>query len=142
MILLSHKPIDVSAVVSAVTTEASGAVDLFLGTTRNHSGGKAVRSLSYEAYPEMAKREIGKIVQEVHYHWPAHKVAVVHRLGDVPLGEASVAIAVSSSHRKDAFEACRFIIDKLKERVPIWKKEIFEDGTSEWSGSGFKHTEG
>ncbi len=132
---LTEHTIDVKKVISAVTTEASGAVDLFLGTTRNHSDGKAVRSLSYEAYPEMAEKEIGKIVQEVHYRWPVHKVAVVHRLGDVPLTEASVVIAVSSSHRKEAFEACRYIIDTLKERVPIWKKEVFEDGTSEWARS-------
>jgi len=134
MIALVRKAIHIEDVVTAVSTDSSGAIDLFLGTTRNHSDGKAVRSLSYEAYPEMAEREIRKIVQEVHYHWPAHKVAVVHRLGDVPMGEASVAIAVSSSHRKEAFEACRFIIDKLKETVPIWKKEQFEDGSSEWSG--------
>jgi len=133
MIGLVEAPIQIQDVVSAVSTDASGAIDLFLGTTRNHSDGRAVRTLSYEAYPEMAEQEIRKIIQEVHYHWPAHKIAVVHRLGDVPLGEASVAIAVSSSHRKEAFEACRFIIDKLKERVPIWKKELFEDGTSEWS---------
>ncbi len=142
MILLTHQPIDVTAVVAAVTTEASGAIDVFIGTTRNHSGGKAVRSLSYEAYPEMAEQEIARIVQEVHYHWPAHKIAVVHRLGDVPLGEASVAIAVSSSHRKEAFEACRFIIDRLKERVPIWKKEIFEDGSGAWSGTPQKDSHG
>ena len=141
MIDLTHDPIDVSAVVAAVSTEASGAVDLFLGTTRNHSDGKAVTELTYEAYPEMARKEIEKIVQEVHYHWPAHKVAVVHRLGSVPVGEASVAIAVSSSHRKEAFEACRFIIDKLKERVPIWKKEHFDDGSSSWTGSNGSETD-
>jgi len=135
VILLTEAPIDVNAVVRAVSTEASGAIDVFIGTTRNHSDGKAVRSLSYEAYPEMAESEIHKIVQEVHYHWPAHKIAVVHRLGEVPLGEASVAVAVSCSHRKEAFEACRFIIDKLKERVPIWKKEFFEDGSDAWSGT-------
>ena len=142
MILLTKDPIDVQAVIDTVSTEASGAVDLFLGTTRNHSDGKGVISLSYEAYPEMAEKEIAKIVQEVHYHWPAHKVSVVHRLGDVPPGEASVAIAVSCSHRKEAFEACKYIIDKLKEHVPIWKREHFDDGTSVWTGSPENDTHG
>jgi len=135
MIVLTYEPIDVRTVIEAVKTDASGAIDLFVGTTRNFSEGKAVTSLSYEAYPEMAEQEIAKIVQEVHYHWPAHKVAVVHRLGDVPISEASVVIAVSSSHRKEAFEACKYVIDTLKERVPIWKKEHFDDGTSVWTGS-------
>jgi molybdopterin synthase catalytic subunit len=133
MISLTQERIDVEAVVASVVTDASGGVNVFLGTTRNHSEGKAVRSLEYEAYPEMAKKEIAKIVTEVHYHWPAHKISVVHRLGLVPLGEVSVAIAVSASHRKESFEACQYIIDRLKERVPIWKKEEFEDGTSAWS---------
>ena len=138
MIRLQSEPIDVGALLSTVGTDASGAIDIFVGTTRNNADGKIVSSLEYEAYEGMAEKELANIVQEARSRWPVNDVAVVHRLGRVPVGEASVAIAVSSSHRLEAFNACKFIIDTLKERVPIWKRETFADGTVEWSGSEFK----
>jgi len=101
---------------------------MFLGTTRNHSKGKKVVRLEYEAYSPMALRMMSEIESEIRKRWNIQKISIVHRIGAVPVMEASVAIAVSAAHRKEAFEACRYAIDELKKRVPIWKKEIFEDG--------------
>ncbi|MEX1138535.1 MAG: molybdenum cofactor biosynthesis protein MoaE [Bacteroidota bacterium] len=134
MVLLTSNPIDVQTVLKSVATPGSGGIDIFIGTTRDHSGGRAVTSLEYEAYEPMALREMERIERQARKKWPLEKVAIVHRLGSVPIGEASVVIAVSSAHRKQAFEACRFVIDALKKEVPIWKREHFADGTEEWSG--------
>jgi molybdopterin synthase catalytic subunit len=127
------EPIDVREVMATVIEEASGAVDLFVGTTRNHSHGRSVQKLDYEAYPPMALKMMEQIELEARTRWQFHNAAIVHRIGTVPVGEPSVVIAVSSSHREEAFQACRFMIDRLKEIVPIWKKEYFSDGTVEWS---------
>lgn len=134
MISLTLNPIKVQAVLDAVSTPAAGGIDVFIGTTREHSEGRAVTSLEYEAYEPMALRKMEQIEIQARKQWALEKVAIVHRLGRVPLGEASVVIAVSSAHRKEAFEACRFVIDSLKKEVPIWKRECFADGTAEWSG--------
>jgi molybdopterin synthase catalytic subunit len=128
------QPIDVSAVTAAVADPGAGAIVTFIGTTRDHNDGRRVTRLEYEAYPEMALAEMRKIGEVVRQRWPIERVAIVHRIGVVPIGEASVVIAVSAGHRQAAFEACHFAIDRLKEVVPIWKKEHFEGGEI-WIGS-------
>lgn len=118
---------------SALVQDASaGAISMFVGTTRNTFNGKKVVRLEYEAYIPMAKKELLKICQEIRNKWHVVKIAVVHRIGLVPVGDASVVVAISSVHRKDSLEAVQFCIDKLKATVPIWKKEIYEDGDSMW----------
>ena len=126
--------IDVDAVIAAVADPTAGAIATFLGVTRNHNEGRDVTVLEYEAYPDMAIREMERIGATARERWPIHAIAIVHRIGVVPIGEASVVIAVSSSHRNAAFEACHFAIDRLKEVVPIWKKEHFAGGEL-WIGS-------
>ncbi len=126
-------PISIQEVTNAVASKASGAIDIFIGTTRDHSKGRGVTGLEYEAYVPMALKSLSDIEQEARQRWNVHEVNIVHRIGKVPIGEASVVIAVSSSHRDEAFKACRFLIDRLKEVVPIWKREFFSDGTVEWS---------
>ena len=126
--------IDARAVEAAVADPTAGAIVTFIGTTRDHNDGRRVTLLEYEAYPEMAVAELRKIGETVQQRWPITKVAIVHRIGVVPIAEASVVIAVSSGHRRAAFEACHFAIDRLKEVVPIWKKEHFEGGEV-WIGS-------
>lgn len=117
-----------TAIKAFVSTPASGGIVLFVGTVRNHTRDKAVQHLFFEAYQPMALAEMKKIVEAAKTQWPLHKMAIHHRLGDVAIGEAAVVIACSSTHRQAAFEACAYAIDTLKETVPIWKKEIFEDG--------------
>jgi molybdopterin synthase catalytic subunit len=131
--IVSHR-IDAAAVSAAVADSGAGAIVTFIGTTRNHNEGRRVSLLEYEAYPEMALREMQKIADTARQRWPIDRVAIVHRIGTVPIGEASVVIAVSAGHRVAAFEACHFAIDRLKEVVPIWKKEHFEGGEL-WIGS-------
>lgn len=126
-------PIDAGALVSEVSRAASGAIVVFLGTVRDHSGDKTdVTHLSYEVFVEMVEPKIVEIVEEAAGKWPINAAAVEHRSGEVMLGEASVGVAVSTAHRRDAFESARFIIDQLKERAPIWKKEHWSGG-EEWS---------
>ena len=127
-------PIDMVRVTAAVADPSTGATVTFIGTTRDHHDGRRVTRLEYEAYPEMALAEMRKIGSEATRRWPICAIAISHRVGVVPLGEASVVIAVSSAHRLAAFEACHFAIDRLKEVVPIWKKEHF-DGGELWIGS-------
>jgi molybdopterin synthase catalytic subunit len=126
--------IDAAAVTAAVAAPTTGATATFIGTTRDHNDGRAVTRLEYEAYPEMALAEMRKIGDEARRRWAIEQIAIVHRIGVVPIGEASVVIAVSSAHRAAAFAACHFAIDRLKEVVPIWKKEHFEGGEV-WIGS-------
>jgi len=128
------RPIDAAAVAAAVAHPGNGATVTFIGTTRDHNGGRRVTRLEYEAYPEMALAEMRKIGAAAQQRWPIARIAIVHRIGVVPLGEASVVIAVGAAHRHAAFEACHFAIDRLKEVVPIWKKEHF-DGGEVWIGS-------
>jgi molybdopterin synthase catalytic subunit len=120
--------IDVDRLVAAVTRPGTGAVVTFVGNTRDHNAGRKVDRLEYEAYPEMAVREMEGIAGEARQRFGAIGVAIVHRVGVVEIGEASVAIAVSAAHRDAAFQACRFAIDRLKEIVPIWKKEHYQGG--------------
>jgi MoaE-MoaD fusion protein len=134
MFAIVDHPIDAAAVTTAVADPATGATVTFLGTTRDHNDGRTVTELEYEAYAEMALAELRRIGATIQERWPVAKVAIVHRVGLVPIGQASVVIAVSSAHRAAAFEACHFAIDRLKEVVPIWKKERF-DGGEVWIGS-------
>ena len=129
MFQLVDEPIDISAVRNAVRSEKNGAVLVFEGTTRCHHEGRTVTELSYEAYPEMAIAEFRNIAKQIDENWPGCKVAIVHRLGVVPVEQTSVVIAVSSPHRDAAYSASRFAIDMLKTSAPIWKKEIYADGS-------------
>jgi molybdopterin synthase catalytic subunit len=132
MIQLTRHPIDPVDVLRQVHSHRAGAVVLFLGTTREMTGERRTLSLDYECYPEMAEQKLGELESEACRRWPLCACVVVHRLGHLDLGEASVAVAVSSPHRQDAFEAGQWLIDTLKRVVPIWKKENWADGTSDW----------
>jgi molybdopterin synthase catalytic subunit len=127
-------PIVLDHVVDAVRRDDAGAIATFLGTTRDHNVGRQVIRLEYEAYPEMAQLEMQRIGAEVCERFGAAAVAIVHRVGVVEIGEASVAIAVSAAHRDAAFAGCRYAIDRLKEIVPIWKKEHYVGGEI-WIGA-------
>ncbi len=128
MIRIVESKIDREEIVQSVSTPDSGAIATFDGTVRNHSREKLVTHLHYEAFSEMALKELEKIRAEAIQRWSLNGMAIVHRVGRMEIGESSVFIAVSSAHRNDAFEACRFAIDTLKTTVPIWKKEHYEDG--------------
>ena len=136
MIQLNHDPIDSSEVLASVQSPEAGAVVLFLGTTREFTAGRQTESLDYESYGEMAVRKLEELEQQARQRWSLTEVTIVHRLGHLGIGEASVAIAVSAPHRKDAFTAGQWLIDTLKEIVPIWKKENWADGSSEWVHPG------
>ncbi|MFO7256587.1 MAG: molybdenum cofactor biosynthesis protein MoaE [Bacteroidota bacterium] len=131
MIKITEKPIDVQKVIDTATSLGAGAVNVFIGTVRNTAHGKNVLWLEYEAYESMAVAEIRKIIDEASHRWPLLGWAVSHRVGTLKPTEVSVVVAVSAPHRRESFEACQFIIDSLKAKVPIWKKEVFEDG-EEW----------
>ncbi len=129
------EPIDPRALEAECRTDADGAVITFLGTTRDHNDGVAVQQLRYEAYAEMAQRVMCALFEEAIKRYPITRARVVHRLGDVPIGETSVAVVVASPHRGPAFDACRFLIDRLKNEVPIWKREQLRDGDgARWIG--------
>ena len=132
MIQLTDNPIDATALLQSAQQPAAGAVVLFLGITRQFTKGRETASLSYEAYREMAVKELERLERQARERWPLVDCNIVHRLGEVPLAEASVAIAVSSPHRGDAFDAGRWLIDTLKETVPIWKQEHWANGGAEW----------
>lgn len=125
---ISSEPLDVAACIAAVSTPQSGGIDVFIGTVRDATAGKAVLRLEFEAYETMALREMRKIAVAAFERWPLQGVVMHHRTGVLQTGEIPVVIAVSAAHRAAAFEACRFAIDTLKQTVPIWKKEVFADG--------------
>jgi molybdopterin synthase catalytic subunit len=134
MLRVTNQPIDLNELVGFVTDPEAGAIATFIGTTRNHNEGRAVIGLDYEAYPAMAVKELERIAGDAKKQWPICRMAIVHRLGAVKIGDASVIIAVSSAHRDAAFAACRFAIEEIKKTVPIWKKEVFEGGEV-WIGT-------
>jgi MoaE-MoaD fusion protein len=134
MFEIVEQPIEISRLVAAVGRPGAGAIATFVGTTRDNNSGRRVIRLEYEAYPAMAIREMRAIGDEAIARFSAQAIAIVHRIGVVEIGEASVAIAVSAAHRGAAFDACRFAIDRLKEIVPIWKKEHYEGGEV-WVGA-------
>jgi len=131
MIKITDKPINTQEVIDLVASPQAGAIDVFIGTVRNTTQSKSVQRLEFEAYEAMAISEIRKIVDQTCERWSVQKMAVYHRKGILEIGDIAVVIAVSTPHRKDAFDACQFAIDTLKQTVPIWKKEVFEDG-EEW----------
>ena len=131
MIKITEKPIDVQRVIETASARGAGAVNVFIGTVRDLAHDKKVVWLEYEAYESMAVAETRKIIELAANRWALLGWAVSHRVGTLKPGEVAVAVAVSTKHRKESFEACQFIIDKLKENVPIFKKEVFEDG-EEW----------
>jgi molybdopterin synthase catalytic subunit len=134
MVRLTRVPIDLALLQAA--SPADGALCLFAGVVRSENDGRAVRHLEYEAYEEMALAELAAIESETRRRWPVSDVRIVHRLGRLEIGEASVAVAVASPHRDEAFEACRYSIDTLKKTVPIWKKEFYVDGAVWLEGPG------
>jgi molybdopterin synthase catalytic subunit len=136
MFRLQAETIDYGALIEQVRTPACGAVVLFLGTVRELTQERVTTALDYEAYPAMAEKKMAEIEAETRLRWPVGDIALVHRLGHLEPGEVSVAVAVSCPHRAEAFEACRHAIDRIKAIVPIWKKENWGDGTSEWIHPG------
>jgi len=134
MFRVTNQPIDLNELVRYVADAEAGAIVPFIGTTRNNNEGRKVIALDYDGYPEMAEKELARIGAEAKNKWPICKMAIVHRLGPVQIGEASVIIVVSSAHRDAAFAASRFAIEEIKKTVPIWKKEVFEGGEI-WIGT-------
>jgi molybdopterin synthase catalytic subunit len=135
MAFLSSTPLDLAALVARVESPERGAVASFLGLVRDHHGGRKVSRLEYSAYAPMAEEECALIVAEAEDRWPV-RVALEHRIGALEVGDAAVAIAAGAAHRDEAFAACRFVIEEVKRRVPIWKKEFYADGSVEWVGAG------
>jgi len=131
---MTDRPLSLDALARHVGVATSGAMAGFLGIVRETSRGRQVTHLEYEAYPEMAEAKLRQIGEEIRARWPVDAVAIEHRTGRLGIGEASVAIAVASPHRHEALQACAYAIERLKEIVPIWKKEVWADG-SEWIGS-------
>ncbi len=136
MIQLTQEPIDYAALTEAVRSSAAGAVVLFLGTVREMTQGRKTLALDYEAYPQMAEAKLEELLAEARRSWPIVNAAIAHRLGRLELGDVSVAVVVSTPHRQQAFEAGKFLIDRLKEVVPIWKKENWADGSTDWVHPG------
>ena len=132
---LVEGPLDLGAVIAEVEDERAGAIATFQGTVRRQSRGRQVIALEYEAYAGMAEKVMADIAESVKKRYELREVAIAHRTGRCEVGEVSVAIAVSAAHRQDALSACRDVIDELKERVPLWKKELYEGG-EEWIGRG------
>lgn len=134
MYRVTTEPLSADALASDVTVPEAGAVSVFLGVVRDNTAGRPVVALEYEANVPMAEAKMKEIGEAVHQRWPGvQQVAMLHRIGRLAIGEASVAIAVSAAHRREAILACHYAIDRLKETVPIWKREIFEDGAV-WVG--------
>jgi molybdopterin synthase catalytic subunit len=135
MAYLVTEPIDPGALLALVLSPERGGVACFLGTVRNHHRGREVVRLEYSAYGPMAEAECGRIVAEAESRWEV-AVALRHRVGELEIGDTAVAIAAASAHRDEAFLACRYVIEEVKRRVPIWKREVYADGSVEWVGSG------
>lgn len=137
---LQEEPLDAAHAAAFLAHPRAGTVDLFLGNTRGWTGSVETVSLSYDAYVPMAVREMERLAQEAVQRWPVLRVYLAHRIGVVPAGETSVLIGVSTPHRAEAFEACRWLIDTLKRDVPIWKREHYRDGRTEWIEGSAPHT--
>jgi molybdopterin synthase catalytic subunit len=128
---LSHEVLIPADLLAEVSAPERGGVVTFLGLVRDHHGGRQVRSLAYSAYEPMAEAVCAEILAEAASRWPV-RIALRHRLGGLAIGDAAVAIAVAGDHRDEAFAACRYLIEELKRRVPIWKRETYADGSEEW----------
>ncbi|MBI2002609.1 MAG: molybdopterin converting factor subunit 1 [candidate division NC10 bacterium] len=131
---VTESPLSLDRLVAAVSQNTSGAVASFLGIVREFARGRQVRHLEYDAYPEMATATMRQIGDEIRGRWPVDRIAMVHRIGRLTIGEASVGIAIAAPHRQEALQACAYAIERVKEIVPIWKKEVWTDG-AEWIGS-------
>jgi molybdopterin synthase catalytic subunit len=129
---ITRSTIDPGKVLDLVRDPSAGGTVIFLGTIRNRNEGREVEGLEYEVYKEMAEKRMGEIEKRVREKWPVMKVAMVHRYGRLSVGEVSVAVAVSSEHRAQAFEACRYAIDAIKHNLPLWKKERLKGGKATW----------
>jgi molybdopterin synthase catalytic subunit len=136
MIEITSSPIDHAALTERLRANHAGAVCTFLGTVRDLTGDRKTVALRYEAYPEMALKKLAELERAARARWPIIELALVHRIGDLGPGEVSVVVAVSTPHRHQAFDACRWLIDTLKEVVPIWKRETWDDGKEEWVHPG------
>ena len=134
LVALNPQPLDVAAAVAVVTEPRAGGIAVFVGTTRaeRRLDGAALDALDYEAYADMAGAQMRDLARRARERWPVLRVALLHRTGRVALGEPSVVVAVSTPHRAEAFEACRWLIDTLKAEVAIWKKEVWADGSGTW----------
>ena len=132
---LSNVPLDLARLLARVEAPDRGAVTSFLGLVRAHHAGRRVTRLEYSAYAPMAEAECARILSEAEARWPV-RIALEHRIGALDIGDAAVAVAAAGAHREEAFAACRFVIEEVKRRVPIWKKEFYADGTLEWVGAG------
>jgi molybdopterin synthase catalytic subunit len=139
--MLTDRPIDTAALVAEVARGANGATLLFIGTVREVNDDRPVTGIEYSAYRAMAEREMGEIVREAGEKFGTVDIVVEHRLGELTIGDASVAIAVAHARRGGAYDASRYIIEQLKKRVPIWKREQYMDGTREWVGAGGQRVE-
>jgi len=131
-VALVYEPIDIARLVARVASPSSGAIASFLGTVREVNEGRSVTGIEYSAYEEMAEREMRQIVSDAETRFNNVAIALEHRLGDIALGDVSVAIVVCHAHRAPALDACRFVIEELKKRVPIWKREHYADGSRAW----------
>src|SRR5207249_504366 len=132
MSYLTRSPISLDALLAEVSSAACGGTCLFLGTVRNGPDEQGVTAIEYSAYEAMVEAEFGQLLADAGARWPEARIAVRHRLGVIPSGEASIAIAAAAPHRAGAFEACRFVIEEVKRRIPVWKKELRVDGTETW----------
>jgi molybdopterin synthase catalytic subunit len=131
MIQIANQAIDIQACIDAAQSERAGAVDVFIGTVRNHNKAKKVVRLEFETYDTMAVKKMEELANQAREKWDIEKIVMVHRSGVLAIGDVAVVIAVSTPHRAASFEACQWLIDTLKQVVPIWKKEIYENG-EEW----------
>jgi molybdopterin synthase catalytic subunit len=134
LLAIREEPLSVDEVWEAVRDDGAGGTALFVGTVRDHDSGKAVARLGYTAHPT-AEQRMREVAESVASRWPATAVAAVHRVGDLALGDIAVVVAVACPHRGEAFEAARALIDELKATVPIWKQQVFTDGSEEWVGT-------
>jgi molybdopterin synthase catalytic subunit len=138
MFLIIREPIDAAPLLARCRTSASGALATFEGTVRNHNAGQAVSGLDYDCYEPLALAEGARILDEARHRFDIHEAVCVHRVGSLAIGDAAVFIGVSAAHRGGAFAACQFIIDEVKARVPIWKRERYPAGTTQWLDSAPK----
>jgi len=129
---LVRNPISLDTLLAEVAAPARGGTCVFLGTVRSGPEEQGVTAIEYSAYEEMVEAEFGRLLADAEARWPEARIAVRHRLGVIPSGEASIAIAAAAPHRAEAFAACRFVIEEVKRRIPVWKKELHEDGTEVW----------
>ena len=138
MILVTHETLSPESITATVSANTNGGVVTFLGTTRNETDGRRVLYLEYEAYQDMAEKTLARVAREVNDRWGITDLAIAHRLGRLEIGDVSLVVAAASPHRAEAFAACQYVVDRIKQDVPIWKKEVFADGEV-WVGMEGHH---